>query len=834
MAQWKETLEPYVKVQEVVKTRTLAPTAGEDLIIGCVIVSDAGPSAPTLIQGQEEFVKTYSTYTKPIDVTENYIKGLDNLYGDGKDTIASTMWQNAYRLAGSNNLLVVRASKGEDVLYSKGLDVKGDSNRYVLRDGELLKKVPNFKIVLNRDKDSSNGHIDGFSINVNGVGILGCITSDNGIQYDYLVNTIPDLVDELNNTPKFFSPKYNYYYYPDTIEDGKPVRNHDYGKTVLEDDNSAAVYLVDVDMNSLASKKNVHAVEFEEVYLAANFIDTTDVRCPDGIQHLIPANLDWTPNDINQESYFFDKKPLLVEDTEIPQSYAINKFNTASNIKIRIRRFNHDAVVAKDIKAKSLTAEGESPYTVLTEVLDTFTATGTKEPSSVNLERDFFEVAVWDPGVNTEEVCFYNVGNISGRGDISVEELNGLFEMISVVLPEDLHELGLNYYGYNTDDYVWDELTPAEVLGMSEEEFNKLSESEKATKLEAVTDFIKVENYSDLKEEEITTDSVILEGGYKVQVTTGDKAGYYKSRKNNDDGIFADLTIDTRDNHIISVDKRDLLSGFDLLELDEVYTVEGLTDLGNTDLDVQKYIATKAINSNYFYPISTINSTNYLTIGNSITKLSSLDSYKLYASAPWDLDTDTFGWKAYMSPSVLYWEAVSRNRVSNEEFHGVFGQTGGVVKYQNPVCEFNKKTRQLLLSKKINTILWNTQTSNWNLNDNYTKQSTDTIMSDEGNSRLMIRISKAVPTLLKPYIGEKITDKLCASVRKTIDLFFKDVILPMGTTVTAYEIFCTYDENLAAQNKIKVVINVLYARALKYVNVVNNAFDVGMDISSPE
>lgn len=810
MAQWKETLEPYVKVQEVVKTRTLAPTAGEDLIIGCVIVSDAGPSVPTLIQGQEEFVKTFSTYTKPMDITESYIKGLDNLYGDGKDTIASTMWQNAYRLAGSNNLLVVRASKGDDILYARGLDIKGDSSRYVLRDGELLKQVPPFKIVYDLDKDDACGHIDGFSININGVGILGCITSDDGIQYDYLVNTIPDLVDELNNTPKFFSPKYSYY----------------------EDDK--CLVEADVDMSNLSSKKKVKTVKFDEVYLAANFIDKTDSRCPEGLYHLIPCELDWTVTNTNQEKWFFDKKPLLVEETEIPQSYAVNKFNTASNIKIRIRRFNHDAVIAKDIKARSLTAGGESPYTVLTEVLDTFTATGTKEPSSVNLERDFFEVAVWDPGVNTEEVCFYNVGNISGRGDISVEELNGLFEMISVVLPEDLHELGLNYYGYKTDDYIWDELTPAEVLGMSEEEFSELSDADIATKLEAVTDFTTVENINDLKETEKNTDNVTLDSGYKVQVTTGDGAGYYKSRKNNDDGIFADLTIDTRDNHIISVDKRDLLGGFDLLELDEVYTVEGLTDLGNTDLDVQKYIATKAINANYFYPISTINSTNYLTIGNSITKLSSFDSYKLYASAPWDLDTETFGWKAYMSPSVLYWEAVSRNRVSNEEFHGVFGQTGGVVKYQNPVCEFNKKTRQLLLSKKINTILWNTQTSNWNLNDNYTKQSTDTIMSDEGNSRLMIRISKAVPTLLKPYIGEKITEKLCADVKSTIDLFFRQIILPMGTTVDAYEIFCTYDENLAAQNKIKVVINVLYARALKYVNVVNNAFDVGMDISSPE
>ena len=46
MAQWKETLEPYVNVHEKVKTAALNPRAGEDLIIGCTIISDAGLANP--------------------------------------------------------------------------------------------------------------------------------------------------------------------------------------------------------------------------------------------------------------------------------------------------------------------------------------------------------------------------------------------------------------------------------------------------------------------------------------------------------------------------------------------------------------------------------------------------------------------------------------------------------------------------------------------------------------------------------------------------------------------------------------------------------------------
>ena len=54
MAQWKQTLEPYVKVIESVKTMPINPTAGEDLIIGAVIISDAGPCTPQLITGGQK------------------------------------------------------------------------------------------------------------------------------------------------------------------------------------------------------------------------------------------------------------------------------------------------------------------------------------------------------------------------------------------------------------------------------------------------------------------------------------------------------------------------------------------------------------------------------------------------------------------------------------------------------------------------------------------------------------------------------------------------------------------------------------------------------------
>jgi hypothetical protein len=50
----------------------------------------------------------------------------------------------------------------------------------------------------------------------------------------------------------------------------------------------------------------------------------------------------------------------------------------------------------------------------------------------------------------------------------------------------------------------------------------------------------------------------------------------------------------------------------------------------------------------------------------------------------------------------------------------------------------------------------------------------------------------------------------------------------MEYSVDGYRVTCQYDEALARQNKIKVHVEVRYQRALKYIDVVNTAYDMGM------
>jgi hypothetical protein len=131
--------------------------------------------------------------------------------------------------------------------------------------------------------------------------------------------------------------------------------------------------------------------------------------------------------------------------------------------------------------------------------------------------------------------------------------------------------------------------------------------------------------------------------------------------------------------------------------------------------------------------------------------------------------------------------------------------------------------------------MWNTNMQIWQMNDNYTRQSENTIMNDEGNVRMGIHIAKVQNQLLAQFIGKKITEKLCADVRAVEEYWINNNIMNLdGNKPEAFQVFCDYDAALARQNKIKVVINVRFSRSLKFVNVLNRYFDTGMDISSAE
>lgn len=771
MAQWKETLEPYIKVKESVKTVALNPKVGEDLIIGAVIISDAGPATPTLISSQSEFLKTFSSTG---EITEDYIYSLDNLFtSDPGSDVASTMWLNAYKLAGSNTLLACRASKASGMYYSKPLDVNDNTSDYIVKDGEILKRVPSFKFVVDYDQDSADHNTDGWSINISDVGVIGNRVSDEGAQYDYYVTDLFELVDQLNETPKFFSPNYKFY-----------------SDITCENETTIAT--------------EAKAVLFNEVYLGCNVLEVDDSRCPEGLAYIVCATKDWkwdVTEGIGQDQELVKLNDPAYSGFVPSQYYAMNLFNSSTQLKVRIRRFNHDAVVSRTLSGTTLNPKSDSPWTVLSNVLDTFTKKGSQDPAPSIIDRDFYEVAIFDPSISAEPL-FFNVGNIAGRGDITVSELNDNLGMIQLQLPADLYDLGLNYYGYVADDARWVELPP---VGAGEEGY---------TSKKTVSSY----------------ESLLLETGMQLGdiYNVGEIFYSYETSKNVQ--VYVDLNIDPAKSSLLNVSDGDLEKAWDKIVLQEVYTVEGVCDCGNTRTNYQSYIANLAENQNYFYPVSTLNSTNYLTINNHWSKLTN-NSYKLYGLAPWALD-ESVGFQYPLSPAVVYLNTVSSNKKQNKEFAAVFGLNTGIAQISTPVTTFDKKTRQLLLTKKINTISYNASQGVYSINDNVTKLVSNemNVMSEECNSRLMIRISKAQPALLEQFKARQITGRLYRDIYNVEDYWFKTTILPMVATINDYRITVdetnNTDEDVRA-NRVNVKIEVRYNSSAKYFEVSNIAYAIG-------
>lgn len=837
MAQWKQALEPYIKVNERIRSSVITPVAGEDLIIGAVIISDAGPSTPTLITSQTEFLDTYSSG----DITEDYMKNINKLYSGEDSSLASTVWLNAYRLAGSVEMLVVRAAKANGIYFAKALS-KIDKSDYIIRDGNLLKKVAPFKVVVDVDKDSATHSSDGWAIAVNGIGVIGNRTNDSGAQYDYFVDNLSDLVDYLNDTSMFFSPDYKFYDTENQIEE-----------TTEES----------------ANPEKAKCVVFNEVYLGESFLDKSDSRCTDGLAYVVVCDPDWTIENPSQKLFDLDSMTNFDE----PKYAAMNKFSTSMDLKVRIRRFNHDAVVSKSLAEDDANEKGNSPYRVLTDVLDTLVKSDGSVVDAVK-ERDFYEFAVEQKG----EVLYFNVGNIEGRGDLTIDKLEENLDMISLQLPDDLSELGIDYYGYLPESKRtgWKELSKEATAKLTDTQkqgavkFASESEMDSDKTSRNTGDYAvvgssssvvyvykdnkwSVADHSDTVDSKGDDKTVAYEAENLNELSTIvkhpqagdlakvgiDKAGVYfvYSKITLDDAkpeqIYVNVKIDPEKSKMLLISDTDMVKALDGIANNEIYTVEGLADLGNTNPMYQNALANMAINDNYFYPISPANSTNYLVIANSISRISKVH-HKLYVSAPWDVDTGTVGFRFYASPDVIYWEMVGRNRGLNAEFADTFGQTNGIAQYQDPVVEFNKKTRQLLLSRKINTVMWNTQTSAYNMNESVTKETNNDIMSNDANVRLQIRISKAMPILLRQFIGEQISETLWNNAKTVITNWFENTIRPLRYGIDAYQI--TIDESnnpvsIQRQNKMQVLVEVRYRRSLKYVIVYNDALDVGQSFT---
>lgn len=80
--------------------------------------------------------------------------------------------------------------------------------------------------------------------------------------------------------------------------------------------------------------------------------------------------------------------------------------------------------------------------------------------------------------------------------------------------------------------------------------------------------------------------------------------------------------------------------------------------------------------------------------------------------------------------------------------------------------------------------------------------------------------------MLRQFIGRRIGPILWQDMTSVIDFWFKNTILPMEYTIDAYQITINETNNpveIQRQNRVKVLVEVRYQRAVRYIDVYNTA-----------
>ena len=701
MANWKETKEPYAQVNESIKKVSYPAAVGGDLIIGGAIVADAGDTEPILITDRSEILSNFTT--------------------DGKLTSKSHIsLKNAYRLAGSNQLLLCRACSMGDSKFVQDINspnmegvVAKTPNHILMKDGMGLEKlsspitikyaltgpekesffgIANMRAVLNEEGKVTSyvmRKVPQFGVDVLSVGTIG-----NSNEYSVTVNSLEALVNSLDETPYF------------------KVTN--IKETTTE---KAVPEITTPDDPENEADRTAFANYYRDVYGTQSY-SIYGFMYPDDEATKVLSN----PVRLDIQGV----KEIKSEDRV--ESYLQNNYSTAGKLDVSI---TPGFTVVDD-------GENHFYYTIVIK----------------NATEDGGEYLVSDDPR-------------TGDGEISLEDFNELNGGVTIVA-DSLDKI------FKVDTYDIDE---ANSDGLFDEKMRS----------------------------------------YKLAIT---------------------------DEELLKVGEEDLNKALNKLINDERYIVEGLCDFGITNSDevigTNGYQSTMAsrtaliedepLNSNYFYVPSGTKSTNYLVIANNASLIPA--SHNVMYLAPWDKDSGTLGFEFDVSPSVLYWEGVARNKGVNNEFAAMFGQMNGIVSPVKLAKKFGKKERQMLLGKRVNTIFEDVAQGATYINDDVVSYKTDDILNSENNVRLKIRINKSIPQILSKFKGEPSNYRTWKEAREAVEYWFKSTVMTWNYTISEYKVVCDSTNNTAEtirQHKLVMRVMVRYERSTKYIIVYSDAYDLGIE-----
>jgi len=202
---------------------------------------------------------------------------------------------------------------------------------------------------------------------------------------------------------------------------------------------------------------------------------------------------------------------------------------------------------------------------------------------------------------------------------------------------------------------------------------------------------------------------------------------------------------------------------------------------------------------------------------------------RAYFINPHNITTALLGFRTEIASGVMYIERVSNNKQGNIEFAPAFGLTNGTVQYSRVAVRYNKTQREALLQNQINTVIDDRGT--FYINNNITAKPIIDILSEEQNRRTVNRISRDMLVILKQFQGYQHTVTTWNKVLDVIGIYMQRFIFNQEFRPEEYIAICDSTNNSTndiTNNILNVTLKVRYRNSVKYIEVLNIAYPIGV------
>lgn len=282
-----------------------------------------------------------------------------------------------------------------------------------------------------------------------------------------------------------------------------------------------------------------------------------------------------------------------------------------------------------------------------------------------------------------------------------------------------------------------------------------------------------------------------------------------------------------------------------VLEQQELYDIDGLCLLGLQESDegsqIARLFAIEGPKHKWFCPIGVPRAyTNRRTIFNWANSLSLPEPNPVpgvIMMGPFDKNTAMVSFPCYIDPGCKYWERVVTNKSLKKEFAPVFKDDVGVMNMSRPCLELQKVDRNILLnrSKAVNWICLNKRTGVYYLNQNWSWQQKQGIVTEEENIvRQMWKISRDLNPILEQFFAKFNNRSTRQTAIDLVDNYMQWNIMNQEYPPVEYRVICdssNNDDAVIRAHKINFLMQVRYQGSIKWANVINRAYPLGVDFT---